>query len=246
MSYANFTLQNTLLASRGIRELQAAGVDVVLNASPLGMGLLRTEGVPVGSMGNWHPASNDLRSAVKRASDFCDRHDERLEVIAIRYALESWIKDGASVGSRGDPAAGVPWQRESNEQVGGTRLGVSVMGVSKKVELEKTMKVWRSILDGLEGGAETAKRAGRWSRDHEWSLNRQRAVQILADGIREHLDEFLDYAWESPPKGFVNKRGLRGKQKRSGDALWMTPEASPAPDERPSGAGGEESSLPLR
>jgi len=246
MSYANFTLQSTLLASRGIQELQAAGVDVVLNASPLGMGLLRTEGVPVGSMGNWHPASNDLRSAVKRASDFCDRHDERLEVIAIRYALESWIKDGASVGSRGDPAAGVPWQRESNEQVGGTRLGVSVMGVSKKVELEKTMKVWRSILDGLEGGAETAKRAGRWSRDHEWSLNRQRAVQILADGIREHLDEFLDYAWESPPKGFVNKRGLRGKQKRSGDALWMTPEASPAPDERPSGAGGEESSLPLR
>ena len=160
MSYANFTLQNTLLATAGIKELQAAGVDVVLNGSPLGMGLLRREGVPIGSMGNWHPASNELRAAVRRASDFCDRHDEKLEVIAIRYALESWIKAGASVGSRGDPASGVPWKRESNEEVGGNRLGVSVMGVSKQKELEKTMKVWRSILDGLEGGAETAIKAG--------------------------------------------------------------------------------------
>lgn len=244
MSYANFTLQNTLLATTGIGELQAAGVDVVLNGSPLGMGLLRRDGVPIGSMGNWHPASNDLRIAVRRASDFCDRHDERLEVIAIRFALETWLKAGASVGSRGDPASGVPWKRESNEQVGGNRLGVSVMGVSNKKELEKTMKVWRSILDGLEGGAETAIKAGRWSRDHEWSLNRQRAVQILADGITEHLDEFVDYTWESPPKGFVNKRvkSEKARGSQAGEAPWMTPAASPQPEDLPS----RESSLPLR
>lgn len=245
MSYANFTLQNTLLADKGIKELQAAGVDVVLNGSPLGMGLLRREGVPVGSMGNWHPASNDLRAAVRRASDFCDRHDEKLEVISIRYALESWLTAGASVGSRGDPASGVPWTRESNEQVGGKRLGVSVMGVSKMKELEKTMQVWRSILDGMEGGAETARKAGRWSRDHEWSLNRQRAVQILADGIREHLDEYLDYTWESPPPGFVNMRGVdRTKLKVQGgqqqQQLWMTPEGSPQPEEQ------QVAALPLR
>lgn len=234
MSYANFTLQNTLLATSGIKHLKEAGVDVVPNASPLGMGLLRREGVPVGSMGNWHPSSNELRAAVRRASDFCDRHDEKLEVISIRYALESWLSIGASVGSRGDPASGVPWTRESNQEVGGTRLGVSVMGVSKRKELEKTMKVWRSILDGLEGGAETARKAGRWSRDHEWSLNRQRAVQILADGIREHLDEYIDFTWDSPDKGFVNKRS---KQVEAGpkaeDAPWMTPAASPQPEELP-------------
>lgn len=243
MSYANFTLQNTLLATEGIRELKAAGVDVVPNASPLAMGLLRKEGVPVGSQGNWHPAGSDLRAAVKRASDFCDRHDEKLEVISIRYALESWLTVGASVGSRGDPASGVPWKRESNQEVGGNRLGVSVMGVSKRKELEKTMQVWRSILDGLEGGAETARKAGRWSRDHEWSVVRQRAVQILTDGIREHLDEFVDYTWESPGPGFVNRLGKQKEELKAEEPPWMTPAASPQPEELP---GSRESSLPFR
>lgn len=244
MSYANFTLQNQLLASTGIKQLKAAGVDVVPNASPLSMGLLRREGVPIGSMGNWHPSSNELRAAVKRASDFCDRHDEKLEVVAIRYALESWLKLGASVGSRGDPAAGVPWQRESNEQVGGDKLGVSVMGVSKASELEKTMQVWRSILDGLENGQETANLAGRWKRDHEWSLNRQRAVQILADGIQEHLDEFLDYTWDSPPKGFKAKsKDVKQEYLQPDDALLLTPAASPQPEEISYPA---DAALPLR
>jgi D-arabinose 1-dehydrogenase len=233
MSYANFTIQNTLLATQAMQQLKEAGVDVVPNGSPLGMGLLRREGVPIGSMGNWHPSSNDLRAAVRRASDFCDRHDEKIEVIAIRYALESWIKIGAPVGSHGDPASGVSWKRESNEQVGGAKLGVSVMGVSKRKELEKTMKVWRSILDGLENGAETARLAGRWSRDHEWSLNRQKAVQILADGIREHLDEFLDFTWDSPSPGFVNKRSKENQRAKAEEDPYMTPAASPQPEEIP-------------
>ena len=230
MSYANFTLQNRLLSTDGVQQLRDAGVDVVPNGSPLGMGLLRREGPPIGAMGSWHPSSNDLRAAVKRASDFCDRHDEKLEVIAIRYALESWLKLGASVGSRGDPASGVPWERESNEQIGGTRLGVSVMGVSRLCELEKTMQVWRSILDGLENGEETARRAGRWKRDHEWSLNRQKAVQILADGIQEHLDEYLDFVWDSPPQGFVNQRSKQPPS-TAAEPPWMTPAASPQPDD---------------
>lgn len=243
MSYSNFNLQNTLLATTGIRELKAAGVDVVPNASVLSMGLLRREGVPIGSMGNWHPSSDGLRAAVKRASDFCDRHDERLEVVAIRYALEQWLSIGSSVGSRGPPASGVPWQRESNEQVGGSRLGVSVMGVSKASELEKTMQVWRSILDGLENGQETATRAGRWKRDHEWSLNRRKAIEILADGIQEHLDEYLDYVWDSPDKGYVNKRAKQKQLTPSQEQPWMTPAASPQPDEVPF---PEETALPLR
>lgn len=234
MSYANFTLQNTVLALTGIKQLRAAGVDVVPNASPLGMGLLRREGIPIGAQGDWHPSTPGLRTAIQRASDFCDRHGERLEVIAIRYALESWITEGESVGSRGNPAAGVPWQRESNKQVGGRKLGVSVMGASKPSELEKTMQVWRSILDGLENGEETARLAGRWKRDHEWSMNRKRAVQIMADGIQEHLDEYLDYAWDSPGKDFVNKRKLAaGEPDRLGADVSsvLTPAASPRPFE---------------
>jgi aryl-alcohol dehydrogenase-like predicted oxidoreductase len=260
MSYANFTLQNeTLAGPRGIGRLRAAGVDVVPNASPLGMGLLRREGVPVGALGDFHPASRELRSAVRAASDFCDRHGERLEIIALRHALESWLEAGAAVGSRGDPASGVPWVRESNEQVGGTKLGVSVIGVSRAPELEKTMLVWRSILDGLDGGRETAIKAGRWSRAYEWSSNRKRAVQILKEGVQEVLGDWVDYTWASPPPGFVNQRGANasaneaahvGKEKlkvavEEVDAPWPTPAASPEPTE----VGDElrdEKSIPLR
>ncbi|OJD33134.1 l-galactose dehydrogenase (l-) [Diplodia corticola] len=256
MSYANFTLQNTTLATAGVRRLRAAGVDVVPNASPLGMGLLRREGVPVGSMGDFHPACAELRAAVRDASDLCDMHGERLEVIAIRFALETWLHAGAEVGSRGDPASGVPWKRERIEEVGGQKLGVSVMGVSQPAELDKTMMVWRSILDGLEDGQSVADRAGRWKRAHEWSLNRKRAVQMLAEGVQECLADWVDYAWDSPGDGFVNMRAKRrqaeegevGKQKTltgkeaEAEAPWLTPAASPEPE----AAAAAATELPLR
>lgn len=235
LSYANFTLQNTILATRGVAQLREAGVDVVPNASVLGMGLLRKDGVPVGAQGDWHPSSPDLRAAIRRASDFCDRHGEKLEVIAIRYALESWLRLGESVGSLGDPASGIPWTPETNAQVGGRKLGVSVMGVSKRSELRKTLQVWRSILDGLENGEELARLAGRWARDHEWSRNRAHAVQILADGIFEHLEEWQDYTWPSPPPDYkfpvAGKKALEVPVAAQADLL--TPAASPPPDEVP-------------
>ena len=231
MSYANFTVQNSTLLTKGVSRLQAAGVDVVPNASPLGMGLLRQCGPPMIAE-DWHPSPKGLRAAVLQASNFCDCHDERLEIIAIRYALETWLREGSRVGSRGDPASGVPWERESNEtNLGGKKLGVSVMGVSSSAELEKTMQVWRSILDGLENGQETAIRAGRWKRDHEWSLNRQKAVQILAEGIQEMLDGWLDYTWESPPPDFINVRKKQGEDAIEDEpGPWLTPAASPEAD----------------
>ena len=241
MSYANFTLQNTALDRAGIDRLKAAGVSVVPNASPLGMGLLRREGPPVG-LTDFHPAGKDLRAAIQRASDFCDSHGEKLEVIAIRYALETWIKVGSSVGSSGDPASGVPWRLETLEEVGGNKLGVSVMGVSKISELEKTLQVWRSILDGLENGQETANAAGRWKKDHEWSLNRQKAVQLLAEGVQESLGDWLDHTWPSPPPGFVNKR----KSDDVKQARLPTPEGSPDAEENAAQDDCRNANLPLR
>jgi D-arabinose 1-dehydrogenase len=226
-NYANFTLQNqTLAGPRGLQRLLNAGVDVVPNASILGMGLLRRAGVPIGGLGEWHPSPSDLRAAIRRASDFCDSYDERLEVIAIRFALETWISAGALCGSQGDPASGVPWTHERNEDVGGSKLGVSVIGVSHASELEKTMLVWRSILDGLEGGEDTATQAGRWCRAWEWSRNRRKAVQILADGVRGELGVWFDFAWASPGAGYVNKR-QKGNKLVEEEAPWLTPAASP-------------------
>lgn len=228
MSYANFTLQNTTLKSAGVPRLKAAGVDVVPNASPLGMGLLRRSGPPVG-LTDFHPAGKDLRIAIQRASDFCDTHGEKLEVVAIRYALETWLKEGSSVGSRGDPASGIPWRRETIEEVGGVKLGVSVMGVSNRAELTKTLQVWRSILDGLENGQNVADAAGRWKKAQEWSLNRQKAVQLLAEAVFETLGDWLDHTWPSPPPGYVHQR--KALQSPEGEVPWLTPAASPRGDE---------------
>jgi len=242
MSYANFTLQNSLLASYGIMELKEAGVDVVPNASPLGMGMLRRGGIPIGAMGDWHPSSSGLRAAVNEASEFCDSHGERLEVVAIRYALEQWITIGESVGSRGDPASGVPWVRKPiGDLFGEKKMGVSVMGVSKKEELEKTLQVWRSILDGLEDGKETCRKAGRWTRDHEWSLNRKHAVEILSDGIKEQLDGWLDHTWDSPSPEYVLRKAAAAKaeekEQTAVDSAIATPTSSPHNALKPSAVG---------
>ena len=223
MSYANFTLQNTRLSSIALPRLKRAGVEVVPNASVLGMGLLRRKGVPVGGRGDFHPAPNDLRSATRVASDWCDSKGDRIEKVAIRFALERWMREGVEVGSRGDPASGIPWKRETVEQVGGNKLGVSVMGVSNTEELEETIHVWRSILDGLEGGEQTAIDSGRGNNDREWSLNRQREVQELAQGIHEKIGPWVDYAWPSPEPGYVNQRESR----LSSQAPLPTPAASP-------------------
>ncbi|RMJ21936.1 L-galactose dehydrogenase, partial [Aspergillus sp. HF37] len=89
MSYAHFTLQNTALVSRALPRLVKAGVDVVPNASPLGMGLLRRSGVPVGGMGDFHPAPDGLRGVVRRAGVWAEEErGEKLEVVAVRFALE--------------------------------------------------------------------------------------------------------------------------------------------------------------
>lgn len=242
-SYCNYNLQNRTLAIKGIDRLRAAGVQVVPNASILDMGLLRHDGLSQGAVGDWHPAPAPLRAAIRKASDFCDQHGERLEVIAIRWAVESWIEVGASVGSRGNPASGVPFEPESNERVGGKRLGVSVMGVSQMSELKKTMMVWRSILDGLENGADIAAKAGRWKKAHEWSSNRKNAVLLLAEGVRDILGEWLDYAWESPGSDFVNECKNPVEAAQQVDAPWPTPEGTP----EPSGIDSSETrSIPLR
>ena len=221
MSYANFTLQNTRLSSIAVPRLRAAGVDVVPNASVLGMGLLRRTGVPIGAQGDFHPSPTELRSVIQKASDWCDKQDNRIEKVAIRFALEEWMREGAVVGSQGDPASGIPWSREVVD-IKSAKLGVSVMGVSNIEELNETMRVWRSILDGLEGGEETAIQSGRGSQDRLWSLSRQNEVQGLAKGIRKILGEYLDYAWPSPPPDYV-KPGLAPTT----PAPLPTPAASP-------------------
>ena len=223
MSYANLTLQNTQLRSRALPRLLAAGVDVIPNASPLGMGLLRREGVPIGSMGDFHPAPDALRSAIRAASDWADDRGEKLEVIAIRFALESWLHDGAKAGALGPPLARAQHADPGFLSVAnmgtGERLGVSVMGVSNIDELNETLRVWRSVIDALEdrdededdhprGGGNAASiltPSEGIITDHVWSRARKDRILSLANDIQAILGpEWVDYTWSSPPPGFVN------------------------------------------
>ncbi|KAL1968536.1 hypothetical protein VTN77DRAFT_1746 [Rasamsonia byssochlamydoides] len=219
MSYANFTLQNTRLLTEGLPRLLAAGVDVVPNASPLGMGLLRRQGVPIGGMGNWHPAPDGLRNAIHKASNWVDEQGEKLEVVAIRFALESWLREGASAGALGPPLAPSADADASHLAVArlgtGKRLGVSVMGVSNLDELNEILHVWRSILNGLESHDAVTPAEGQVEKnlpdqshhtttqpppailaptegqitDREWSLARRKRIQTLAQGIRSILGD---------------------------------------------------------
>ena len=180
MSYANYTLQNTRLLSAGLSPLVDAGVDVVLNASPLGMGLLRRSGVPVGSMGDFHPAPAGLRDAVRKASDWLllrdvDEEERKIELVAIRFALQSWLRHGARAGAM-----------TGSSSADRKRLGITVLGVSNMDELRETLRVWSSVVNN--------------------SLDsRQQQEDELAQGIRFVLgSEWFDYTWPSPPVDFVN------------------------------------------
>lgn len=216
MSYANFTLQNTRLLSCGLPRLLAARVDVVPNASLLGMGLLRRAGVPIGSMGDFHPAPDGLRSTIRAAGEWADAHGEKLEVIAIRFALESWLRDGAKAGARGPPLArsaeADPALRSVANPGTGERLGVSVMGVSNMEELGETLRVWGSIVDALENRDEDAgnaasgqQRNGQASTPSITGHEHRNRILSLFQNIQSILGpDWVDYTWPSPSSDFVN------------------------------------------
>lgn len=194
-SYSNYNLQNSTLAKIGIERLKKAGVEVVPNASVLDMGLLRSAGMPKGAAGDWHPAPRGLRDAIEQAVKVLDGEEgedgkpERMEVVAIRWALDNWAREAKSVGS-------------SKGMREGDRVGISVMGVSNIAELEETVRVWESVLDGLDNVAGREVPEER----KQWSLQRREKVNAYAAKINEVLGQWKDYAWASPSPDYVNKR----------------------------------------
>ncbi|KPI42818.1 D-arabinose 1-dehydrogenase [Cyphellophora attinorum] len=187
-SYANFTIQNTRLLSHGLQRLVNAGA----------WGTTR-QGPPIGAMGNWHPAPDDLRKACANAAKWTEAQGEKLEVVAVRFALENWLREGAKAGSYANPRGNGDGGFDSSPDRP-TKVGVNVMGVSKIEELDETMRVWHSVLDGLADGNDLD--AGSMTpsdalTDHEWSLKRRQQIRVLAKSIH--------FAWASPEPGFINK-----------------------------------------
>ena len=79
LSYCHYTLTDTsLLALLPMLKARDLGV---INAAPLGMGLL-TAGAP-----DWHPAPPEIRQACARAAALCESRNSSLTKLAIQFAV---------------------------------------------------------------------------------------------------------------------------------------------------------------
>ena len=181
MSYAHYTLQNTALVTRDLERFVDAGVGCVMNGSPLGMGLLRGEGVPVGDMGDFHPAPKELRDRCAEAARVVGASGKKLETVALKFALGEWMKDGASAGTRVKPLVSANGGCREVDVEG--RIGVTVAGVSFINELEELLTVWREAVVAPDGESDDMYK---------------KVMAVLGE-------EWKDYSWSSPGIDFVRK-----------------------------------------
>ncbi|KXX80852.1 D-arabinose 1-dehydrogenase [Madurella mycetomatis] len=223
MSYGNFTVQNRRLGASWLAEhaetagqalsplarLMRANVDVVLNASILGMGLLTSRGIPadpneeptttatldeVGKnsaetrplpspLAQWHPSPPGLRLACKKLAELAAAAGERLESVAIRWSLGEWARVGAAAGVGVDVIMSNGVAR---------KLGASVCGVSSIAELDETMAEWRGVLSDLEQAKDSARQ--------------EKVVNLVRKELWPALGSWIDRGWDSPRRGYVNNR----------------------------------------
>lgn len=182
LSYGNFCLQNTQLGRQEVLErFVSAGVECVLNASMLNMGLLTTEGVNNLPMSAWHPAPPELRQACHGLSRIASQANKRVEEVAIRWSLRNWMVQGSRLGTKAfkpSASSGLP-----------TRIGASVMGVSAIEQLEETLQLWESVASGQDQDATSAL-----VEQHMWPS----------------LGKWKDYTWVSGGPSFKNTREAMG------------------------------------
>ncbi|KAF3197448.1 hypothetical protein TWF679_003179 [Orbilia oligospora] len=194
MSYSNYTIQNTRLASNGLQRLTKGGkVGCVINASLLGMGLLRTQGVPVGDMGDFHPSSDGLRKVCNDAAGFVASKGKKLEEVAYRWALENWADEGRVAGTSILP-------REE-----GKKVGVSVIGVSYLEELESILSTWEDVVKAREGDKD--------------AVERRKENDDLVEELKGVFGEWYDDIWKSPGEDYVREE-VKPERLLDDEELW--------------------------
>lgn len=127
-NWAQLTLQNDRLARDGLADLRDAGVSCVCNSSPLAIGLLRANGVPVGDLGDFHPAPQGLRRAVKDAADYVAAQGESLATLALRHSIH-----------RAQSVSDVHFRV------------TTIMGITSVAELDENLRTARQVLRVTEG-----------------------------------------------------------------------------------------------
>lgn len=91
-TWAQLTLQNTRLETYGLPLLKAAGVRVVCASSPLAVGLLSSRGVPIGGLGDWHPAPEGLRLQAQQAAKLIESQEDSTAALALRFAIRKAVE----------------------------------------------------------------------------------------------------------------------------------------------------------
>lgn len=175
-NWAQLTLQNTRLQTEGLAKFQDAGVDCIFNSSPLCIGLLRSGGVPIGSLGDFHPAPPGLREAVSKASEWLESRGENMASLALRFAISQ-----VSLASPRPPGActifggGSTWEIDANADAAKMVLDCSGEG---------------SPLYGDIRDLDVVRKA-RLKTDEELVL-----------GVRNILGEWFNFGFTSPEDGW--------------------------------------------
>lgn len=174
-NWAQLTLQNDRLAGDGIAGLQAAGVRCICSSSPLALGLLRSGGVPVGDLGDFHPAPPGLRRAAREAADYVASRGESMAALALRYAL----------------------RQAQDASTADTRVS-TIMGITSILELEENLSTARQALGAPNEGR------WHWVVESESAgqSNSDETDRSLYAGVQRILGAWRNYSFPIPGDGW--------------------------------------------
>jgi aryl-alcohol dehydrogenase-like predicted oxidoreductase len=187
-NWAQLTLQNDRLAHEGLPAFREAGVSCVCSSSPLAIGLLRANGVPVGDLGDFHPAPPGLRRAAKEAADYVAARGETLATLALRYSI-------------------LRAQSISDAEFRVT----TIMGITSIAELEDNLGTARQLLPV------SSEPRWLWTADAGQSAKVDRReiekYEALFKSVQEILGPWKDYSFPSPGDGWdvARKRPIETK-----------------------------------
>jgi D-arabinose 1-dehydrogenase len=175
--WAQLTLQNTQLEQKGLAAFQKAGVRAVCSSSPLAVGLLRNGGVPLGALGNWHPAPPELRAAAQSAAEWVESQGGVLSSVALRFAIA---------------------KAQQNSRPGFTVT--TITGIGSLSDLEQNVATARKVLRRKDMGSEgSASQAFVFDQSHTLDTEAVKRDARLYEGVRQILGSWLDFDLTTPP-----------------------------------------------
>ncbi|KAJ5152010.1 hypothetical protein N7492_010305 [Penicillium capsulatum] len=187
-NWAQLTLQNDVLAEQGLAEFRDAGVSCICSSSPLAIGLLRENGVPVGDLGDFHPAPLGLRQAAQEAAVYVAEQGEAMASLALRYSIRR------------------------AQQLSTPEFRVTtIMGITTVAELEENLATAGQVLQQSEASR------WLWASDAKDTRGEASEAsgtdQHLVHAVRKILGPWRNYSLPSPGDGWdvANKRPVAKK-----------------------------------